>query len=136
MQAGVKVVVDCPEELPVMADCTKLRQILANIVSQPSSCSHRPAISPLQHSGHPLCRPQLLAPTILLLPSHAHLAHTLLLTVAPFASHPQVSNSLKFTEHGHVRLTATRASGSMVVLAVEDTGPGIPQKHQKRLFTK
>ena len=47
-----------------------------------------------------------------------------------------VSNALKFTEAGSVRLSGVRAADGALLLAVEDTGPGIPIEHQVRLFTK
>ena len=48
-----------------------------------------------------------------------------------------VSNSLKFTKEGHVKLMATRSSDcGWLVLEVEDTGPGVPPSMQQRMFTK
>ena len=47
-----------------------------------------------------------------------------------------VSNSLKFTEAGFVKLTAMRRADGLLVLAVEDTGPGVPPEHRERMFTK
>lgn len=48
-----------------------------------------------------------------------------------------VSNSLKFTVAGFVKLTgARRATDGVLVLAVEDTGPGIPLQHRERMFVK
>jgi signal transduction histidine kinase/CheY-like chemotaxis protein len=46
-----------------------------------------------------------------------------------------ISNALKFTEHGEVRVTA-RLSGdeSRVVFAVRDTGIGIAPEHHERIF--
>ena len=46
------------------------------------------------------------------------------------------SNSLKFTEAGSVTLSASRDSDGAVVLAVQDTGPGIPADQRDQLFTK
>ena len=47
------------------------------------------------------------------------------------------SNSLKFTESGSVTLSASRRdSDGMVVLSVQDTGPGIPADQRDHLFTK
>ncbi len=45
-----------------------------------------------------------------------------------------VTNALKFTECGQVRIEATSRNGS-VLLAVHDTGPGIDAATQRRLFT-
>ena len=47
------------------------------------------------------------------------------------------SNSLKFTESGSITLSASRQDpDGMLVLAVQDTGPGIPADQRDRLFTK
>jgi signal transduction histidine kinase/CheY-like chemotaxis protein len=46
-----------------------------------------------------------------------------------------ISNALKFTEAGEVRVTARR-DGDMLELAVADTGAGIPEDGLKRLFDK
>jgi signal transduction histidine kinase/DNA-binding response OmpR family regulator len=46
-----------------------------------------------------------------------------------------ISNALKFTEQGEVRVSATRApSGDAVVFAVADTGIGIAPEDQERIF--
>lgn len=45
-----------------------------------------------------------------------------------------VSNALKYTEHGEVRVWAERAPGGCVRITVRDTGIGIPQEHQERIF--
>jgi signal transduction histidine kinase/DNA-binding response OmpR family regulator len=46
-----------------------------------------------------------------------------------------VSNALKFTERGEVRVTATSADdGASVVFAVADTGVGIAPEDQERIF--
>ena len=45
-----------------------------------------------------------------------------------------VSNALKFTPSGQVRIEAHRRAGEGVRLAVVDTGPGIPDEVQQRLF--
>ncbi|SEN81643.1 ATP-binding response regulator [Actinacidiphila rubida] len=48
-----------------------------------------------------------------------------------------LSNSLKFTEHGEVRLTVERhdrAGGPWFAFAVSDTGVGIPAEEQGRVF--
>ena len=48
-----------------------------------------------------------------------------------------VSNSLKFTESGRVTLSAKRrGADGMLVLAVADTGPGVPPEHRDRMFSK
>jgi signal transduction histidine kinase/CheY-like chemotaxis protein len=44
-----------------------------------------------------------------------------------------ISNALKFTEHGEVRVTA-RVEGDRVLLAVADTGIGIDVKDRERIF--
>jgi signal transduction histidine kinase/ActR/RegA family two-component response regulator len=44
-----------------------------------------------------------------------------------------LGNAIKFTEVGHVRLSARRAEGSLS-LTVSDTGPGISEEVQQRLF--
>ena len=44
-----------------------------------------------------------------------------------------ISNALKFTERGHVRVTA-RSEGQAVILAVEDSGIGIDLARQPHLF--
>ncbi len=45
-----------------------------------------------------------------------------------------VTNALKFTEHGHVRIEAAPAGAGQVRLAVSDTGPGITAEALGRLF--
>jgi CheY-like chemotaxis protein len=45
------------------------------------------------------------------------------------------NNALKFTEHGSVTLRATREAGELR-LSVIDTGPGIPEASQARLFQR
>ncbi|MDO8975981.1 ATP-binding protein [Reyranella sp.] len=47
-----------------------------------------------------------------------------------------LSNAVKYTDHGNVVLRATvdDGSGAMVRLAVEDTGPGIPEERLSHLF--
>jgi signal transduction histidine kinase len=44
-----------------------------------------------------------------------------------------VGNAIKFTDAGEVRITATASNGQFT-LSVIDTGPGIPQEHQARIF--
>jgi len=44
-----------------------------------------------------------------------------------------VGNAIKFTDAGAVRITATASNGQFT-LSVIDTGPGIPQEHQARIF--
>jgi CheY-like chemotaxis protein len=46
-----------------------------------------------------------------------------------------ITNALKFTERGHVRIEATRTDAGGLRLAVSDTGPGVPLETQERLFT-
>ncbi|HEX6499489.1 MAG TPA: ATP-binding protein [Micromonosporaceae bacterium] len=45
-----------------------------------------------------------------------------------------VTNALKFTEHGAVRLSATCRDGDRVTVSVQDTGIGIPEDQQQRIF--
>src|SRR5215813_10813872 len=44
-----------------------------------------------------------------------------------------VGNAIKFTDTGEVRVTAKGVSGHFAV-SVTDTGPGIPEEHQARIF--
>ncbi len=44
-----------------------------------------------------------------------------------------VGNAIKFTDAGEVRIAATAVNGHFTV-AVTDTGPGIPEEHQARVF--
>src|SRR6516164_2304763 len=44
-----------------------------------------------------------------------------------------VGNAIKFTEVGEVRVTANAVNGHFAV-SVADTGPGIPEEHQARIF--
>jgi signal transduction histidine kinase len=46
-----------------------------------------------------------------------------------------VHNAVKFTEQGHVRVTAVR-DGDMVRVAVQDTGPGVVPEHRDAIFEK
>jgi CheY-like chemotaxis protein len=46
-----------------------------------------------------------------------------------------ITNALKFTERGHVRIEAGVRAGGAVRLAVSDTGPGVAAETQARLFT-
>jgi signal transduction histidine kinase/ligand-binding sensor domain-containing protein/ActR/RegA family two-component response regulator len=45
------------------------------------------------------------------------------------------NNALKFTEHGHVTLRAQRTPDGLL-FSVSDTGPGIPEASQARLFQR
>ena len=45
-----------------------------------------------------------------------------------------ISNALKFTQHGEVRVTARRAGDDMVTFAVSDTGIGIAPEHHGAVF--
>lgn len=47
-----------------------------------------------------------------------------------------VSNAIKYTNSGSVRITITNPSSKYVRLEVVDTGPGISASEQKRLFRK
>ena len=44
-----------------------------------------------------------------------------------------VGNAIKFTDAGEVRVSATAGNGHFTV-SVTDTGPGIPEEHQARIF--
>src|SRR4029079_17339342 len=44
-----------------------------------------------------------------------------------------VGNAIKFTDTGEVRIAATSANDRFTV-SVTDTGPGIPEEHQARIF--
>jgi signal transduction histidine kinase len=44
-----------------------------------------------------------------------------------------VGNAIKFTDTGEVRVSASSAGGHFAV-SVMDTGPGIPEEHQSRIF--
>ncbi len=46
-----------------------------------------------------------------------------------------ITNALKFTERGHVRIEAEPAVGGRVRLKVSDTGPGVSAEMRARLFT-
>jgi signal transduction histidine kinase/DNA-binding response OmpR family regulator len=45
-----------------------------------------------------------------------------------------ISNALKFTRKGHIRVTAENAPGGWIVFRVADTGIGISQEDQSRIF--
>ena len=45
-----------------------------------------------------------------------------------------ISNALKFTERGEVRVAARLESGGMLRLMVKDTGLGVAQEHQQVIF--
>jgi signal transduction histidine kinase/DNA-binding response OmpR family regulator len=45
-----------------------------------------------------------------------------------------ISNALKFTPSGHVRISAQLEGDSVVLFAVEDTGIGIPREHHEHIF--
>ena len=44
-----------------------------------------------------------------------------------------VGNAIKFTDTGEVRVTANAVNGCFNI-SVTDTGPGIPEEHQARIF--
>ncbi len=45
-----------------------------------------------------------------------------------------ITNAIKFTEHGSVRIQAAMSAGDNVRLSVSDTGPGVDAQTQQRLF--
>ncbi len=45
-----------------------------------------------------------------------------------------ISNAIKYTEQGEVRVSAQRAPGNLVVFSVSDTGIGIAEEDQERIF--
>ena len=45
-----------------------------------------------------------------------------------------ISNALKYTEHGEVRVAAAMGSGNTVIFSVADTGIGIAPEDQERIF--
>ncbi len=45
-----------------------------------------------------------------------------------------ISNALKFTPSGHVRVSAELSTENFVLFQVEDTGIGIPQEHHETIF--
>lgn len=45
-----------------------------------------------------------------------------------------ISNALKFTERGEVRVSVARGEGDTVVFSVSDTGIGIAEEDQERIF--
>ncbi|HTZ74452.1 MAG TPA: ATP-binding protein [Candidatus Aquilonibacter sp.] len=45
-----------------------------------------------------------------------------------------ISNALKFTDRGEVRVSISRGHGETVVFAVQDTGFGIAEEDQERIF--
>ena len=51
-----------------------------------------------------------------------------------------ISNAAKFTEQGHIKVTARRHIGTHgleeILISVEDTGPGISPEDQKKLFKR
>jgi ligand-binding sensor domain-containing protein/signal transduction histidine kinase/CheY-like chemotaxis protein len=47
-----------------------------------------------------------------------------------------VGNAIKFTEHGDVRLEVVPGEGELLVFTVSDSGPGISQEQQARLFQR
>jgi signal transduction histidine kinase len=44
-----------------------------------------------------------------------------------------VGNAIKFTDTGEIRVAARVVNGNFAV-SVTDTGPGIPEEHQARVF--
>ena len=47
-----------------------------------------------------------------------------------------ISNAIKFTAHGTVRVAAEMTGENRILFQVSDTGIGIPQEHQGALFTE
>lgn len=45
-----------------------------------------------------------------------------------------ISNALKYTEHGEVRVSAAPGSAHSVIFSVKDQGIGIPEEHLPRIF--
>ena len=45
-----------------------------------------------------------------------------------------ISNALKFTEKGEVRVSAKLTDANLIIFSVRDTGIGIPREHQAALF--
>ena len=45
-----------------------------------------------------------------------------------------ISNALKFTRKGHIRVTAESAAGGWIVFQVSDTGIGITTENHERIF--
>jgi signal transduction histidine kinase/DNA-binding response OmpR family regulator len=45
-----------------------------------------------------------------------------------------ISNALKFTQRGHIRVTAENAPGGWIIFRVADTGIGISPEDQERIF--
>lgn len=48
--------------------------------------------------------------------------------------HNLVGNSVKFTEHGEVSISITNVCGEPITVRISDTGPGMSQDEQQRLF--
>jgi signal transduction histidine kinase len=47
-----------------------------------------------------------------------------------------VSNAVKFTEKGEIKIKMTNPKPDLVKLEIIDTGPGISEEEQKKLFQK
>lgn len=47
-----------------------------------------------------------------------------------------ISNAVKFTERGYVRVSADLCEAEQILFSVVDTGIGIPHEHQEALFTE
>src|SRR5439155_25927355 len=47
-----------------------------------------------------------------------------------------ISNAVKFTERGLVKIEVSRSTGGELIVRVRDTGPGIPPEHLTSIFSE